>query len=936
MAYLSQEQIRQILQNAPPNLDKGKIIAELAKTNTLQGYNEPAPQQDGFFKSLVKDPVKELIVRPGVRIAQAGIATFGGAKGQAFAEQDQNVSLPGLGNFNIPAQRAGLSGVKQIGGDALKSASYLYTPKLATTAITGARTLGQTALNAGIQTAKVGALTGAAYSAGDSLQKDQGLGETLKNTAIGAGTGAAVGFATGATISGLSNIPEKLKTSTIAKYDELFTGTKSGKKLLDKSVSQGKTPSKFLVDHNYIVDIEKGKVNATPTIEKIQTGAQQYDDVLDEILKVKDETIGTRGISLTQLADKVKRKIASSPQNRASGYLNQQLNQVDDIVGDLIVQYGDEVNYQTLNQIKQAQWKQASVFDMTRPNFAKDIHYNFGSVAKNEIQDAFTNQADIQGLNNYIGDHYNAIKNLQLLDGKAVKGGRLGTYFGRVIGATAGSSHGPVGSIVGAQVGDSVSTIMQNSYLTNPIKKVFLARLAESQPPGSAVMLEAQKALQLLQKESVQATAKASVMSTKYGLPAPDRIYAPGADKTSMKILPSDVSIQRNPKTGKMQKVFMGTSDQAQKGTGPIYQIKKVAGKVNDALNEVTPGLSIKNTPSKSLIQEARKGEYLYHGTNETVLDNISKEGLKPTNRGSISLSKDEAYSRSFAESSKFPRKEGQGVMFRVKADAVKTTPSKSGVPSDKLNELLVKETIPPEAIEVFKNGEWQPLKENPLLSEARKYKSAEEFVSKQPILFRSGEKGNFFSNSEKYVYEGGFKSPIREVVLPNNAKILDVKATNELDKLANTAELKVLQNHPTDTNLREVWDKILQRNGYDGMRFTEEGGSKTTFLTNPAKGKLLTKSQLTDIWKEANKGIGKRINDALNEVTPGLYTNSKYSITYNQKGSKKILKNLSRDEAKSWAQYFKEKGLKFTVKTLGTVATAVAVKNGTNRSAKK
>lgn len=113
-----------------------------------------------------------------------------------------------------------------------------------------------------------------------------------------------------------------------------------------------------------------------------------------------------------------------------------------------------------------------------------------------------------------------------------------------------------------------------------------------------------------------------------------------------------------------------------------------------------------------SIWNEANKTQsnYLYHGTSETLLDSIAKDGLKPGRRGDLSLSKDESYARSFAESSRFPQKEGQGIMLRVKSDAVKTTPSVSGVASDKLNELLTKQTISPTNIEIFKNGKWQSL----------------------------------------------------------------------------------------------------------------------------------------------------------------------------------------------------------------------------------
>lgn len=510
MAYLTQQQVKDIINNAPANVDKVKLIQKLASQNTLQGYNEPQTQsqQDGFISSVVKDPIKQLIVRPGVRIGQAlvglGAEAFGSEqtkqRADQFAQADQKVHIPILGDYTIEGQKMGMSGVKQIGGDALKSASYLYTPGAASSAFKGATTAGQVIKTAAIQGAKSGAMIGGMYNAGDSLQQNQSLGDTLSNTLKGALGGAVVGGATSAAVTGaiqgFNSLKDKAAQTTIAKYDELFSNTKAGKNLLDKSSQQGKSPSKFLVEHNFIVDVEKGKINATPTIDKIQTHAQQYDDVLDQILQVKDETLGADQISLQSLGNKVKEKLASNPQNKASGYLNQQYKQVNGIINDLTSQYGDTVNLQTLNQIKQAQWKQASVFDATRPNYSKDIHYNFGSVAKNTIED-LVQQVDVKSLNNYIGDHYNAIKNLQRLDGKTVKGGRLGGYFGRVVGSIAGSSHGPVGAIMGAQIGDSVSTIMQNNYLSNPLKKILLARI----PQESPMFADAQAALAKLKTD---------------------------------------------------------------------------------------------------------------------------------------------------------------------------------------------------------------------------------------------------------------------------------------------------------------------------------------------------------------------------------------------------------------------------------------------------
>jgi hypothetical protein len=140
------------------------------------------------------------------------------------------------------------------------------------------------------------------------------------------------------------------------------------------------------------------------------------------------------------------------------------------------------------------------------------------------------------------------------------------------------------------------------------------------------------------------------------------------------------------------------------------------------------------------------EGNYLYHGTNESVLDSITQEGLRPGMRKQLSLSKTEDYAKSFAIEGKTPKGKTEKVMLRVNKDYLegKTTTKrldgKTRAQSDVLNELLTKETIPPEYLEIYKEGKWQPLKskvnesvsslnDTTLIKEAKKYKSAEEFV---------------------------------------------------------------------------------------------------------------------------------------------------------------------------------------------------------------
>src|SRR5258708_2872103 len=89
----------------------------------------------------------------------------------------------------------------------------------------------------------------------------------------------------------------------------------------------------------------------------------------------------------------------------------------------------------------------------------------------------------------------NIITNLKQVDGSAVKGGRLGKYFARTIGAAAGSSGGIVGTVAGATAGDYIASIMQDSTIANPLKRQIL----NSVPKDSTLYDSAQKAVGQMQ-----------------------------------------------------------------------------------------------------------------------------------------------------------------------------------------------------------------------------------------------------------------------------------------------------------------------------------------------------------------------------------------------------------------------------------------------------
>ena len=159
---------------------------------------------------------------------------------------------------------------------------------------------------------------------------------------------------------------------------------------------------------------------------------------------------------------------------------------------------------------------------------------------------------------------------------------------------------------------------------------------------------------------------------------------------------------------------MFGTSDEALSSAE-----RRIINNARDFIKSPKIGLGIEDVTKKkvddisSISISKASGQYVYHGTNEDVLANISKEGLKPSRKGTLSLSTDEVYAKSFAREGITPQGKTSPVMLRVNKGLLegKTVSSNKPRPaSDQLNEILTKETIPPEAIEVFKDGKWQPL----------------------------------------------------------------------------------------------------------------------------------------------------------------------------------------------------------------------------------
>lgn len=198
-------------QKASANAEKQRMDAEVRN----------APGILGVAQGIGKDAFGTLIAKPAFRLSQAlatgaGAATEGiggltGNKGmqkfgkdlQTVASRDANVPTP-FGKIRVEGQKEfGEGGIRQVAGDAAKSASYLAPVGRAGAAVSG-MAKGEI-LKAGLSGAAAGGLGGGLAGLGEGLgNQDAGAGEVAIDTALGAGAGALAGGTLGALGAGVS------------------------------------------------------------------------------------------------------------------------------------------------------------------------------------------------------------------------------------------------------------------------------------------------------------------------------------------------------------------------------------------------------------------------------------------------------------------------------------------------------------------------------------------------------------------------------------------------------------------------------------------------------------------------------------------------------------------------------------------------------------
>lgn len=500
--YITTEQIKAIVENAPKGVDKAKLIDTIAaKGYTIQGFNEPVPEKTLLQKT---GEVAGSIINAPERLG-GGILNLAGRGINAASE-----ALGGQANPNLApqAQRTGLFGntvdtlgykdgkalqgselAKDVAGNVAQNASFL---------IPGGTTFKGAALGTKVlRGVGAGAATGGLQGAGLALQDQQDasgvIGSTLKGAAIGGALGGAIpltgeamklpGKAYNAFQNKINPTVEKTIEDRVGTIQKVTDSKATLRNYLSKTSEKGFDPIKDISS----TDLLQGAVDNTGTIRTKTTGGaiEQYNEflkpqegIINKIIKNEGQTIPLQNVEEIMIDAVNNSPIKGSAKSTAMDAVRKEIEglKLDAIDGNIPVS--------VLHEAKVNKYAHINYMNAESGTADKLV----AKTLKQLVED--NSSAHVKELNQELARHYANIGFLEKLDGAKVEGGKLGKHFAKVIGGMVGSHFGPLGTIAGSEVAGKLSGASMASTLSKGIGKELQSSKTMNDAVGKMALVE--------------------------------------------------------------------------------------------------------------------------------------------------------------------------------------------------------------------------------------------------------------------------------------------------------------------------------------------------------------------------------------------------------------------------------------------------------------
>ncbi|MGI6125134.1 MAG: hypothetical protein ACOYIG_13320, partial [Acetivibrionales bacterium] len=765
-------------------------------------------------------------------------------------------------------------------------------------------TKGGSILQATKQGAAIGGTFGSAFGVSEAMINDKSIGGIVQEGLIsgtgGALLGGALGGGTTATFQGISGL--------LSRASKL---SQKGKALLSKTVTQKleqtsrdlvkmsptktanearwnkNTPNfianEFVIDEKtlkpksilQLIDSDGKRIDTTEAINALRAKYREESRAFNSLIKDSGEYA-----SFNQLRDRTIKTISDDYKTKGSDYesalkyINKEIDaykrnyrQVGLIDGDDVL-----IPVSEMSRIKSGLWDKTSNFNPTQSDkLLSDLNYRMGQTAKDLIEENVQDVA-VKRMNQRLGDFASAIKVLENAQGKVLPGGFFGRQFTRLAGTVAGSTGGVGGSIVGNITGGALADIMVDPRIKTSIWTKLYQSLNKT-AKGKSIIDEA---VEILKKRGQERASRKL-------LEAPKFIPLGAKQDTSRSLTQEEARALLDSLKIKPKKIKLNQTGKAE----PLKSKQKL-----DSLNP-TGSVFSKYTPKQRATAEL--------ADNITTLDKTMGKSANET----ITIYKGSNYGSEivpgdFITTNKQLAKDYAGT-GKVLEKRVKL--------SDILDDITE-----PLGEEYIYRPKSTPLKSN-LINEARKYKTAEEFIKAQgtpvyrgdatPIKLSEMDTTKVFNPAEKEALGAFNNTPglyftdsvanaksygknLTEVSVKQTANVINV---SDAPKILRRADVeKIIRSNPrikdwamnwdenfdkaikqiTDSVMAEkdgneflkaIWSdggfsegdfvKAMQNAGIDGLKIPKEGVNHFVIYNKDA---LKTKSQLTDIWNKANK----------------------------------------------------------------------------------
>lgn len=457
-------------------------------TDLKRAYNDIVTQIQENKKSIGE--YEKSVPTTGKVLGQVGGTALDILTAGTYGKAATGAKTGVLSRAAVPTAKkvATATGLPELGKLAETKASGLFTKK-------------------GVINVAKGAGIGYASDVTQGLQGMRGEDRTGEKAFI-PGLGTAIGVGIPAISEGRQSFknlksPERVKTAVNdleQRYTEWSTGTKPGKKYVSKvqqkteamnrAGTSGKTPMRVLAESGIVPELKGTKFNTFDQAEGFRNTITPLRTANKAALK--EAQLSTAPTKLADLEAKAI-EFAKTPENVNGGRFETMQRDIRKQFALLRNAYpSGEIPLGVVDDIKSARWD--NVFKnkglIEADVLKKDSEYAIAKALQKSIEETAekAGHTEVAQLNREIGDRLEAARFLETLDGKTLKGGRVGKYVGTLIGSSLGQTI--PGKIIGAVGGNVVADLLIKSSVQSPVRRAILRNLETADPEAYQMTLK--------------------------------------------------------------------------------------------------------------------------------------------------------------------------------------------------------------------------------------------------------------------------------------------------------------------------------------------------------------------------------------------------------------------------------------------------------------